>query len=36
MTRTLLEWVFTSVFLILVVLALRAALGRRISAVWGF
>ncbi len=32
MTRTLLEWVFTSVFLILVVLALRAALGRRISA----
>jgi len=32
MTRMLLEWVFTSVFLILVVLALRAALGRRISA----
>ena len=32
MTLMLLEWVFTSVFLILVVLGLRAALGRRISA----
>ena len=32
MTVMLLEWVFTSVFLILVVLALRAALGRRVSA----
>ena len=32
MTVMLLEWVFTSVFLILVVLALRAALGRRMSA----
>ncbi len=32
MTLMLLEWVFTSIFLILVVLALRGALGRRISA----
>lgn len=32
MTVMLLEWVFTSVFLILVVLALRAALGKRMSA----
>ena len=32
MTMMLLEWVCTAVFLILVVLALRAALGRRISA----
>ena len=32
MTLMLLEWVFTSVFLILVVLALRSALGKRISA----
>ena len=32
MAVILLEWVFTSVFLILVVLALRAALGRRVSA----
>lgn len=32
MTIMLLEWVFTSAFLILVVLALRAALGKRISA----
>ena len=32
MAVMLLEWVFTSVFLILVVLALRAALGRRVSA----
>ena len=40
MTVMLLEWIATSVFLILVVLALRAALGRRISAglryaLWG-
>ena len=32
MAVILLEWVFTSVFLILVVLALRSALGRRVSA----
>ena len=32
MTEMLLEWVFTSVFLILAVLALRAAFGRRVSA----
>lgn len=32
MTIILLEWVFTSAFLILVVLALRAALGKRIGA----
>ena len=32
MAVTLLEWVITSVFLILVVLALRAALGKRMSA----
>ena len=32
MTVMLQEWVFTAVFLILVVLALRAALGRRMSA----
>ena len=32
MTMMLLEWVCTAAFLILVVLALRAALGRRISA----
>lgn len=32
MTVMLLEWVFTSIFLIMVVLALRAALGRRVSA----
>lgn len=32
MTIMLLEWVFTSAFLILVVLALRAALGKRIGA----
>ena len=32
MTMMLLEWVCTAVFLILVVLGLRAALGRRISA----
>lgn len=32
MTMMLLEWIGTSIFLILVVLALRAALGRRISA----
>ena len=32
MTVMLLEWVFTSTFLILVVLALRAALGKRMSA----
>ena len=32
MAIMLLEWVFTSVFLILVVLALRAALGKRMSA----
>ena len=32
MTIMLLEWVFTSTFLVLVVLALRAALGRRMSA----
>ena len=32
MTLMLLEWVFTSIFLILVVLALRGALGNRISA----
>lgn len=32
MAVMLLEWVFTSIFLILVVLALRAALGKRVSA----
>ena len=32
MTMMLLEWIATSIFLILVVLALRAALGKRISA----
>ena len=32
MTLMLLEWVFTAAFLILVVLGLRAALGKRISA----
>ena len=32
MTLMLLEWVFTSIFLISVVLALRFALGKRISA----
>ncbi len=32
MTLMLLEWVFTSIFLILTTLALRAVLGRRISA----
>lgn len=32
MTLMLLEWIFTSAFLILVALALRAALGRRIGA----
>lgn len=32
MVVMLLEWVFTSAFLILVVLALRAALGKRVSA----
>lgn len=32
MTMLLLEWIATSIFLILVVLALRAALGKRISA----
>lgn len=32
MTEMLLEWVFTSVFLILAMLALRAAFGRRVSA----
>ena len=32
MAVMLLEWIFTAIFLILVVLALRAALGRRISA----
>ena len=32
MTIMLLEWIFTSMFLILVVLALRAALGKRVSA----
>ena len=32
MAFMMLEWVFTSIFLILVVLALRAALGKRMSA----
>ena len=32
MTLLLLEWIFTSIFLITVVLLLRALLGRRISA----
>ena len=32
MTMMLLEWVFTSIFLILTVLALRAAFGKRVSA----
>ena len=32
MVELLVEWVFTSTFLILVVLALRAALGKRVSA----
>ena len=32
MTEMLLEWVITSIFLILTVLALRAAFGRRVSA----
>lgn len=32
LTQLLLEWVFTSIFLILTVLALRALLGKRISA----
>lgn len=32
LTQTLFEWVFTSAFLILAVLALRALLGRRVSA----
>ena len=32
LTQTLLEWVLTSAFLILAVAALRALLGRRVSA----
>ena len=32
LTQTLLEWVLTSAFLILAVTALRALLGRRVSA----